>query len=50
MGLDALPILANSEDIKRRQANYPKEYWDPETNTCDYPELEDPYANVNCSA
>jgi hypothetical protein len=26
------------EDIKRRQADCPPNYWNPETNTCDYPE------------
>ena len=28
------------EDIKRRQADCPPDYWNPNTNTCDYPEPE----------
>jgi len=38
------------EDSKLQQIYYLEEYGNPETNTCDYPEPGDPYANINYPA
>jgi hypothetical protein len=33
-------ITQDTEEINRQQAGCPSQYWNPNTNTCDYPELE----------